>query len=108
MADDPLTKSALASVAASRSPSIPAQVSRMGVELFLDLVADSLSGGRPVSLRGFGRLIPRFYQASPTKRLGLLFHPSQGLVARINSPEAQSAARAAAAAARPGGTDTEP
>jgi nucleoid DNA-binding protein len=86
MPEEPLSKSALLNLLVSRNTQLPGQVVRLAGELLLDKIADSLSEGRIVSLRGFGRLIPRFYEHSATKRLGLLFHPSPQLVQKVNAP----------------------
>ncbi|MDR2338742.1 MAG: hypothetical protein LBF40_01180 [Deltaproteobacteria bacterium] len=87
MSEEPLTKSGLLNLLVHCNPQLPPQVTRLGGELVLEKIADSLSTGRVVSLRGFGRLIPRFYKHSNTKKLGMLFHPSPQLVRRVNGFE---------------------
>ncbi|MDR2404928.1 MAG: HU family DNA-binding protein [Deltaproteobacteria bacterium] len=87
MADEPLSKSALLNLLVARNDKLPQQVSRLAGELLLDKITESLCHGRAVSLRGFGRFIPRFYKSTPSKKLGLLFHPSPRLVDRVNSPK---------------------
>ncbi|MDR2199386.1 MAG: hypothetical protein LBR53_08045 [Deltaproteobacteria bacterium] len=84
MPDEPLSKSGLLNLLAQRNPQLPPQVSRLAGELVIDKISESLAEGRSVSLRGFGRLIPRFYFKSASKKLGLLFHPSPRLVSRVN------------------------
>ncbi|MDR1037922.1 MAG: hypothetical protein LBT40_15570 [Deltaproteobacteria bacterium] len=86
-----LSKSGLLAMVSLRVPDIPPQVTRMAVELVLKSVPEALAEGRPVSLRGFGRLIPRRYRGSSTKQLGLLFHPSPRLARLVASgPDAET------------------
>jgi hypothetical protein len=69
---------------AVRHEDIPREVSRTAVEIVIETLSQSLASGRPVALRGFGRLIPRRYERSASKRFGLLFHPSPRLIERVN------------------------
>ncbi|MDR1546015.1 MAG: hypothetical protein LBU12_04755 [Deltaproteobacteria bacterium] len=68
-----------------RNPQLPPDVVRLAGELVLELLHQSLSVGRPVALRGFGRFIPRRYDTPFAKKFGLLFHPSPRLTERINA-----------------------
>jgi hypothetical protein len=61
---------------------LPPQVTRMAASLMLEAMAEGLSEGREVCLRGFGRFIPRFYAKSNNKKLGILFHPSPRLLGK--------------------------
>lgn len=79
-----LEKRELLELVAGTQADIPPHLTKTVVELFLQSLTEALSYGREVSLRGFGRLIPRHYVNSPGKRLGLLFHPSPRLVDRCN------------------------
>jgi hypothetical protein len=76
-------KGLVESVAASQAD-IPPEVTKAVVETVVARLSETLASGREISLRGFGRLIPRYYDKSPSKRLGLLFHPSPQLAARCN------------------------
>jgi nucleoid DNA-binding protein len=87
MTEEPISKSSLLNLLVHRNPQLPQQVSRLGGEMVLEMIADSLSAGRVVSLRGFGRLIPRYYDQSTTKKLGLIFRPSPQLVRRLNAAQ---------------------
>ncbi|MDR1041381.1 MAG: hypothetical protein LBR80_14725 [Deltaproteobacteria bacterium] len=79
MTREALTKNGLMTMVALRLPDIPPQVTRMAGDLIFQAIHDGLAEGRPVSLRGFGRLIPRLYADGSPKKLGLLFHPSPRL-----------------------------
>ena len=80
----PFSKNSQVSLLTDAVPGLPANVIRVGCELFFDEVLKALSAGRAVSLRGFGRFIPRFYLDSPNKRIGLVFRPSPQLRMQIN------------------------
>lgn len=67
-------------------PGFPALVLKAGLEEIIAALAGALAAGRPVALRGFGRLIPRRYENSP-KKVGLIFRPAPGLAARVNKKE---------------------
>ena len=69
---------------AARHEDIHRDISKAAVEIIIEALSGTLASGRPVSLRGFGRLIPRRYERSANKRFGLLFHPSPRLVERVN------------------------
>jgi nucleoid DNA-binding protein len=77
-------KALIARVAETRADDIPPHLTATVMELIIGDVAGALSEGREVVLRGFGRIIPRFYHNSPAKRVGLLFHPSPRLTAKCN------------------------
>jgi nucleoid DNA-binding protein len=80
-----LTKNNLLNLAAKRLPDIPQKVIKLAGEIIFETLQDTLSRGRPVSLRGFGRFIPRHYDGGRSgKRFGLLFHPSPRLVLLVN------------------------
>jgi nucleoid DNA-binding protein len=85
MANKPLSKSGLLKRLVRHNPDLPQQVCRLGGELILDKLSDSLAEGRSVSIRGFGRIIPRIYKNSTNKKLGMLFHASPQLLERLNS-----------------------
>jgi nucleoid DNA-binding protein len=70
-----------------RSPNLPAEVVKSAMDSIIASMRSSLLSGRPVTLRGFGSLLPRQYSSSGAKKFGLLFHPSQILSARINKPK---------------------
>jgi nucleoid DNA-binding protein len=74
----------LIALLANRHPKIPHDVLKVSVETIFDNILSALSSGRPVSLRKFGRLIPRHYTRSPNKKFGLVFHPSPQLTERVN------------------------
>jgi hypothetical protein len=78
-----LSRNCLLGKVIRRVPDVPPQVTRLAMDLVLKTLPEVLAMGRPVTLRGFGRLIPRRYTGSPTKRLGLLFHPSPQLTSLI-------------------------
>jgi hypothetical protein len=77
-----LSKNCLLGLVARRLQDVPEQVTLLAGELILEALHDSLAEGRPVSLRGFGSLIPRRYGGA-SKRLGLLFRPSPRLAAAV-------------------------
>ena len=79
-----LKKQDLLSKVAEEHPDIPRQIVETVGDLIIRKISDALAGGQEVSLRGFGRIIPRYYQNTPNKRLGLLFHPSPKLTAKCN------------------------
>jgi hypothetical protein len=64
----------------------PPTVVKEAFDLILQSVRESLTNGRPVTLRSFGRLIPRRYQPPSFKKYGLVFHTSPKLKARLNPP----------------------
>ncbi|MDR2302137.1 MAG: hypothetical protein LBF38_08880 [Deltaproteobacteria bacterium] len=66
----------------------PPDVTAMALELVLDNLRLALTAGQPVTLRGFGRLIPRKYHGQTRKRFGLLFHASPKLSRRLNAKTA--------------------
>ncbi|MDR1313640.1 MAG: hypothetical protein LBQ12_08070 [Deltaproteobacteria bacterium] len=96
------TKNALLSEVVRRLPDIPPQVTRLAVEIVIQALPDGLAEGRPVSLRGFGRLIPRRYSGSSSKKIGLLFHASPRLAKIVE--EAGVAAKKVSASAGKKGT----
>ncbi|MDR3153706.1 MAG: hypothetical protein LBW85_05395 [Deltaproteobacteria bacterium] len=83
MPREALTKNGLLGLVAARLPDIPPQVTRLAGELILKAIPEGLAAGRPVTLRGFGRLIPRRYGGGSNKKLGLLFRPSPRLAALV-------------------------
>jgi hypothetical protein len=91
MAPEFLSKTALLNLLVKNTPSIPQQITRMAGELIVETVQASLSRGRSISLRGFGRLIPRSYLNASSKKLGLVFHPSPQLTDRVNKGKARAA-----------------
>jgi hypothetical protein len=62
---------------------IPPKVTKTALDVILQDVFEALVQGRQVTLRGFGRLIPRHYPDGP-KLFGVLFHPSPKLTDRVN------------------------
>ncbi|MDR1111854.1 MAG: hypothetical protein LBP92_14450 [Deltaproteobacteria bacterium] len=68
---------------ADRCPDMPKAVIRSAQDLIVQSLGQALAEGRPVTLRGFGRLIPRRYLTG-AKKFGLLFHPSPSLTERLN------------------------
>ena len=84
MAKQTLNKRGLLALVASRHEDVHRDISKTSVEIIIETIADALAQGRPVALRGFGRLIPRRYDRSSNKRFGLLFHPSPRLVDLVN------------------------
>jgi hypothetical protein len=66
------------------TPDIPPAVLKTAVGTIFQSVHHALGQGQTVTLRGFGRFIPRCYPAGP-KKVGLLFHPSPRLDEIINS-----------------------
>jgi hypothetical protein len=62
----------------------PPSVVKEALDLILQSVREALTNGRPVTLRSFGRLIPRRYQPSCFKKIGLVFHTSPKLKSRLN------------------------
>jgi nucleoid DNA-binding protein len=80
-----LTKNNLLNLAAKRLPDIPQKVTKLAGEIIFETLLDALGRGRPVSLRGFGRFIPRHYNGGRSgKKFGLLFHPSPRLLSLVN------------------------
>ncbi|MDR3135408.1 MAG: hypothetical protein LBU69_04855 [Deltaproteobacteria bacterium] len=53
------------------------------LDMILRRISVGLTMGQSVTLRGFGRFIPRFYPLG-LKKVGLLFHPSEKLASRVN------------------------
>ena len=64
-------------------PSFPPELIQAGIREIIDGLASALAEGRPVVLRGFGRFTPRRYRGA-AKKLGLVFRPAPGLLARLN------------------------
>jgi hypothetical protein len=109
MTREALTKNGLMALVALRLPDIPPQVTRMAADLIFQAIPEGLAEGRPVSLRGFGRLIPRLYADGSPKKLGLLFHPSPRLCGPV--PPESRRATGAKVGGGPGiadGADREP
>jgi hypothetical protein len=79
-----LDKRTLAGIVAAALADIPKEISSTVVDLIFARIAQALVEGQEVSLRGFGRIIPRYYKNTPSKRLGVLFHPSPKLTKRCN------------------------
>jgi hypothetical protein len=67
-------------------PSFPLELVQAGIREIIEGLAGALAEGRPVALRGFGRFTPRRYRGG-VKRLGLIFRPAPGLLARLNGRE---------------------
>jgi nucleoid DNA-binding protein len=80
-----MTKNTILNLVAKRHPDIPQQVVKLAGEIIFETLHETLGKGKPVSLRGFGRLIPRHYRdRKKRKKFGLLFHPSPRLVSLVN------------------------
>ncbi|MDR2386385.1 MAG: hypothetical protein LBE80_02220 [Deltaproteobacteria bacterium] len=62
----------------------PPDVTALAMEVILENLNFALGLGRPVTLRGFGRLIPRKYPGQGRKRFGLVFRASPKLSRRLN------------------------
>ena len=62
----------------------PPELITHAMNIILAQVRQSLARGRPVTLRGFGRFIPRHYPASGQKKYGLVFRASPKLTNLIN------------------------
>lgn len=63
-------------------PDYPPELIKAATAELIGALAEALSQGQAISLRGFGRWQPRFYASGP-KRLGLIFRPSPLLTARL-------------------------
>jgi nucleoid DNA-binding protein len=85
MALNHLSKKTLLKLLEKRMDKLPGKLTNQAGSLIIDCLVDSLCLGRQVSLRGFGRFIPRYYSEQSNKKIGLLFHPSPKLASRINS-----------------------
>jgi nucleoid DNA-binding protein len=85
-----LTLKKLIGLMIQRHPKIPSKVIKVSVETIFEAISTSLASGQEVSLRKFGRLIPRHYTKSPNKKFGLIFHPSPQLTARVNRKKKKS------------------
>ncbi|MDR2368172.1 MAG: hypothetical protein LBF58_08715 [Deltaproteobacteria bacterium] len=68
----------------SLCPDYPQAVTSTAMELILASARESLAQGRAVTLRSFGRLIPRRYHSSGPKKFGLVFRASPKLNRRLN------------------------
>ena len=85
------------------------EFSQQAINEFIEIVGDALSENRPVTLRGFGKLIPRLYKPMTVRlpgarrdddaavftvpvRLGVLFRPSPRLKNAIREHDAKSSA----------------
>jgi hypothetical protein len=79
-----LKKKGLTSMVAESLQDIPPEITETVMDIIIDRIAQSLADGQEVTLRGFGRIIPRHYQNTPSKKLGLLFHPSPTLTESCN------------------------
>jgi nucleoid DNA-binding protein len=80
----PLSLEELLDRVIQRRPELVRPVLKDAADIIMELIEQSLSNGREVSLRGFGRLIPRRYPPNLQKKFGLLFHPSPKLTAKLN------------------------
>ncbi|MDR2353075.1 MAG: hypothetical protein LBF22_07905 [Deltaproteobacteria bacterium] len=81
---EPLNKSNVLARLVALNPEFPPQVTRLAGEIIFDSLKTALSRGQDVSLRGFGRFIPRTYGRKSRKKMGLLFHPSPQLIELVN------------------------
>ncbi|MDR1657235.1 MAG: HU family DNA-binding protein [Deltaproteobacteria bacterium] len=79
-----VNKKRLTAMIAQRHINIPNDVVVASVNVLVRTLKEAMAEGRPVSLRGFGRLIPRRYDGPSLKRVGLLFHPSDQLIDQVN------------------------
>ncbi len=85
-----LTRRLLADRLKRLAPEFPAELVQVASREIIAALTEALAAGRPVTLRGFGRFEVRRYRG-PAKRLGLVFRPSPGLVARLNPADAVEA-----------------
>jgi hypothetical protein len=69
----------------AKCPEFPPAVVREAQDIILQNIHDCLVRGRPVTLRSFGRLIPRRYNPTGFKKLGLILRPSPKIIARLNT-----------------------
>jgi hypothetical protein len=63
-------------------PQFPGELLKAGIEEIAALLAAGIQSGRPIVLRGFGRLTPRRYPGGRKKR-GLIFRASPALIKRL-------------------------
>jgi nucleoid DNA-binding protein len=74
----------LVGIVAQRNNKLPPNIVRLSIETIFQTISSSLATGQAVSLRKFGRLIPRRYTKTPKKQCGLVFHPSRQLTDLVN------------------------
>ncbi len=77
-----LTRRLLVSRLKKALPQFPDELLKAGLEEIVAALAAGIRSGRPIVLRGFGRLTPRRYQSR--KKRGLIFKPSPALMRRLN------------------------
>jgi nucleoid DNA-binding protein len=65
-------------------PQAPPELVSHAMGIILTQARQALAKGRPVTLRGFGRFIPRHYPASGQKKYGLVFRASPKLTGIVN------------------------
>ncbi len=78
-----LTRRLLVSRLKKALPQFPDELLKAGLEEIIAVLTDGLKSGRPIALKGFGRLTPRRYQGGRKKR-GLIFKASPALMKRLN------------------------
>lgn len=81
-----LTRRTLSARMRHKCPVFPKELTEAAREEIIKALAGALSSGRPIVLRGFGRLELRRYRAS-AKRLGVIFRPGRALLERLNKPK---------------------
>jgi nucleoid DNA-binding protein len=80
-----LSKIDIVNTVVEKNTNIPPQVTRLATEMIFNTIFDTLCEGKIISIRGFGRLIPRKYKNTKTKKqYGLIFHPSPHLISMVN------------------------
>jgi hypothetical protein len=67
-----------------KNPDMPLEILAAAQAEIIRSFAEAMAAGRPVIMRGFGRLWTRRYHRSARKRLGALFRPSPKLLKRLN------------------------
>ena len=79
-----LTRRRLTSRIKKLHPAFPAELIKIAADEIIGLWRAALAAERPVVLRRFGRFEVRRYRRSTRKTLGLIFHASPELWARLN------------------------
>jgi len=77
-----LTRRRMTARLGNLNPAWPAELTRAATEEIILALSETLAGGRPVVLNGFGRFEVRRY-AGPRKKVGLIFRPGAKLKNRL-------------------------